>query len=181
MKHSFILIMILPFLWACSGGDTQMQGNGTGFVPSDSTLVQQSTSKNEVGNVAATKSDATITQGVVQHIDAAQFKATIFDFETQKQWLFKGKRPCIVDFYADWCGPCKMLSPTMDQLAKEYAGKIDFYKIDIDKEPELAQVFQVSSIPALLFCPQKDQPQMSAGLMSKEDLQKVITGFLLKK
>lgn len=180
MKSIIFVVVLLPFMWACSGGDTQMKEKGNGFVPSDSTLQQQTATKDQVEAVDESKNDASAARGVVQHITAAQFKSIVFDYETQKQWLFKGKRPCVVDFYADWCGPCKMLSPTMDQLAKEYAGKIDFYKINIDKEPDLAQAFQVSSIPALLFCPQKDQPQMSAGLMSKEDLQKVITGYLLK-
>ena len=87
----------------------------------------------------------------------------------------------LVDFYADWCGPCKMIAPILEELAKEYDGKIDIYKVDTEKEQELAAVFGIRSIPTLLFCPMDGRPQVAQGAMSKADFEKAIDELLLKK
>ena len=115
-----------------------------------------------------------------RHLTKAEFLAKVANFEkTPDRWEFLGARPCSVDFYATWCGPCRKLAPILEEIATEYAGKIDVYKIDVDKEPQLAALFGVQSIPTLLFCPMKNQPQIAAGFMDKETLQRAIKEVLL--
>jgi thioredoxin 1 len=129
---------------------------------------------------ANNKNAKTAEVAAVKQINATEFKNLIMDYEQNpKTWIFKGKRPCVVDFYADWCRPCKMIAPIMEELAQEYQGKIDFYKVNTDKEPELSGVFEIQSIPAILFSPKQGQPAMQAGAMQKADYQKIIHEFLL--
>lgn len=104
----------------------------------------------------------------MEHLTKETFLKKVFDYENSKEWKFTGERPCIIDFYADWCGPCKMVAPVLEDLAKEYAGKIDVYKIDTEVEQELASVFGIRSIPSILFCPKEGKPQMAMGAMPKE-------------
>ena len=109
------------------------------------------------------------------------FKQKVFNYEVNKQWKFEGNLPVIIDFYATWCGPCRQLSPRVEEIAKEYAGKIVVYKVDTDKEQELAQSMGISSLPTLLFIPVKGQPQASMGAVPKETLVKAINDILLLK
>lgn len=111
-----------------------------------------------------------------------EFLKKVANYEaTPQEWKFLGDKPCIVDFYADWCGPCKMIAPLLEELAEEYAGKIDIYKVDTEAEKELASAFGIRSIPSLLFCPMNEQPQMAKGAMGKQDFKKAINEVLLKK
>jgi len=111
----------------------------------------------------------------------ALFIANVSDFEKNPDsWAYKGTRPCVIDFYADWCRPCKMVAPLMESFAKTYKGQVDIYKVNVDRERELAELFGIRSIPTVLFCPLRDKPQMSQGALSKEDYDKIITEFLLK-
>ena len=103
------------------------------------------------------------------------FLAKVFNYEKNKEWKFEGDKPAIIDFYADWCGPCKMVAPIMEELAREYDGKIDVYKINTDEQQELAGAFGIQSIPSILFIPVGEQPQMAAGALPKETFKKVIT------
>jgi len=102
----------------------------------------------------------------------------VFDYENNKEWTFKGERPAIIDFYADWCGPCKMVSPILDELSKEYKGKVDIYKIDTEKEQELSSIFGIRSIPSILFVPMGEKPQMTSGALPKDQFIKVIKDVL---
>ena len=109
------------------------------------------------------------------------FLEKVWDFESNPQeWVYKGDVPCVIDFYADWCKPCKMVAPIMDDLAKTYDGKVKIYKVDTDKEKRLAQVFQIRSIPAVLFSPKEGRPMMQAGALPKDQYIKIIEDELLK-
>jgi thioredoxin 1 len=114
----------------------------------------------------------------MEHLTVSTFKDKIFDFESSKDWKFKGEKPCIIDFYADWCAPCKMISPILEEISKEYRGKIDIFKVDTQQENELAAVFQIQSIPSLLFIPLDDKPQMAMGALPKQALEQAITDVL---
>jgi thioredoxin len=104
------------------------------------------------------------------HITKAEFLKLVMDYEKNKDvWVFKGEKPCLVDFYADWCAPCKITSPILDDLAKKYAGRINIYKVDVDKEQELSAVFGVQSIPTFLFCPMEGNPTISSGIANSAD------------
>ncbi|MBX3043410.1 MAG: thioredoxin [Candidatus Kapabacteria bacterium] len=104
-----------------------------------------------------------------------EFIEKVFDFENKTEWEYVGERPVIIDFYADWCGPCKMLSPIMEELSNEYSGKVDIFKVDTEQEQELAGAFGIRSIPSVLFIPKNsERPQMSVGAMRKEDYKKAI-------
>jgi len=115
---------------------------------------------------------------MVEHLNEGTFKEKIFDYKNNKEWKFEGNIPAVIDFYADWCGPCKMVAPIMDELAKEFDGKVNFYKIDTEKEQELAGMFGVSSIPSLLFVPIDDKPQMAVGAIPKDGMKKAIAEVL---
>ena len=110
---------------------------------------------------------------------AQVFKDKVFDYTTKKEWDFQGERPAIIDFYADWCGPCKMVAPVLEELSEEYAGKLDIYKVDTEVEQELSAIFGIRSIPSILFIPMKEQPMMQAGALPKNVLQQVIEERLL--
>tara|TARA_B100000767_G_C19730949_1_gene521648 strand:+ start:1120 stop:1521 length:402 start_codon:yes stop_codon:yes gene_type:complete len=106
------------------------------------------------------------------------FLEKVFNYEKNKEWVFEGKVPAIIDFYADWCGPCKMIAPILEELSNEYAGKINIYKVDTEAEQELAAAFAIRSIPSMLFIPMNEQPQMSNGALPKQELQKLIQEVL---
>lgn len=107
------------------------------------------------------------------------FVDKVFDFEHEKEWKFKGDKPVIIDFYADWCGPCKMVAPILDTLAKEYAGKVDIYKVNTDEEQELSMAFGIQSIPSILFIPKEGKPQMAQGALPKQTLKQAIKEVLM--
>jgi thioredoxin len=116
--------------------------------------------------------------GIMQVLDSAGFKDKIFNWEEGGEWKFKGKLPAIIDFYADWCGPCRALSPILEELSTEYAGKIEIYKVDTEATPELAALFEVRGIPSLLFIPMDGEPAMATGLVPKPQLEKTIREIL---
>ena len=113
-------------------------------------------------------------------LTADKFKSDIFDYTTQKEWKYEGDKPAIIDFYADWCGPCKMVAPILEELSDDYAGKVDIYKVDTEVEQELSAVFGIRSIPSLLFIPMEGQPMMQPGALPKNAFEQVIEEQLLK-
>ena len=122
------------------------------------------------------------SNGKVIHIGKTEFVEKIYDYEKNPdKWIYNGNKPAIIDFYADWCGPCRMLSPTLESLAQKYKDKIIIYKVNTDKERELAAAFGITSLPTLLFIPMDKMPQVAQGALPKEDLEKAINDFLLKK
>ncbi len=111
-------------------------------------------------------------------LNTATFKTKVFDYEAQKDWKFAGDTPAVIDFYADWCGPCRALSPILEELSKEYQGHLTIYKIDTEASPELAALFGVRGIPSLLFVPKAGEPSMATGFMPKEQLKEAIKELL---
>ncbi len=114
----------------------------------------------------------------MENLTKETFKTKIFDFEVNEEWKFSGDRPCIIDFYADWCSPCKIIAPVLEDLANVYDGKVDIYKVNTDQEQELAAMFSIQNIPSILFIPKDGQPQMALGALPKSDLVKAISEVL---
>ncbi len=112
-------------------------------------------------------------------LTAESFREKVFDYLTEREWKYKGSLPCVIDFWAEWCGPCRMLAPIFEELATEYAGKVLFYKVDTDAEQELAMVFGIRSIPSLLFVPLSGKPQMAVGALPKPTLKEIIEKELI--
>ncbi len=114
----------------------------------------------------------------MKHLTKESFKKEVFDYEQNKEWKYAGEKPAIIDFYADWCGPCKMVAPVLEELEKEYNGKIEIFKVDTEAEQELAAMFGIRSIPSLLFIPKEGQPQMAQGALPKPTFEEVIEKVL---
>lgn len=112
-------------------------------------------------------------------LTADRFKEEIFDYTTEKEWKFKGNQPAIIDFYADWCGPCQMVAPVLEELSETYQDKVTIYKVDTEVEQELSAVFRIRSIPSILFIPMDKQPMMQAGALPKSALENVIETELI--
>ena len=115
---------------------------------------------------------------MVEHLTKESFLNKVFNFEKNKEWKFEGEKPCVIDFYADWCGPCKIVAPVLEELAKDYEGKIDVFKVNTEDEQELASAFGIRSIPSFLFVPSDGQPQMAMGALPKETFIKAFKDVL---
>ncbi len=115
---------------------------------------------------------------MIENLTKETFLKKVFNFEKNKEWKFEGDKPALIDFYADWCGPCKMLAPILEQLSEEYKDKIDIYKIDTEAEQELSAAFGIRSIPSMLFCPTDTEPQMANGALPKADLERIVEEVL---
>src|SRR5574344_2502640 len=151
----FIMIMMIAALFSTSCTSAKQK--------------QQTTNKQEAKKMNTTE------------LTLSEFKNKVMDFEKDPDnWNYKGDKPAIIDFYATWCGPCKATAPILDSLAEEYKDKIIVYKVDVDKEQELASMFGIRSIPSLLFIPMKGKPRMQVGAMSRKDMEEIIKTDLLK-
>jgi len=115
---------------------------------------------------------------MIEHLNTETFKNKVFNYETNKEWKFEGDKPCLIDFYADWCGPCKMVAPVLEELSKEYDGKIDIYKVNTEDQQELSAMFGIRSIPSILFVPKEGQPRMAMGALPKESFKKAFKDIL---
>jgi thioredoxin len=166
-KIGYLLILPVIFLMSCSGtGNSQ-----------DSSTASQATAQKVDGG--STK--ATATKGKTENLTAQTFKLKVMDYEKNPQaWVFEGDKPAIVDFYADWCRPCRMIAPILEELAVEYDGKINVYKVDTEAQRELASVFGIQSLPTVLFIPMQGKPSMQKGALSKEAYKQIIDDFMLK-
>lgn len=165
MKKLLFILFLIPFgiSTACNAKDTNENGN---------------TSNPESKVAGAEKATITLTK--------EEFKKKVMNYEINKEWKFEGELPCIVDFYADWCGPCRIASPILEEIAQEYKGRINVYKVDIQKDQELAGIFGVQGIPAFLYCPKEGGPRMSSGIgrsneETKQMFVQAINEILLKQ
>lgn len=116
---------------------------------------------------------------MAENLNKDTFQQKIFNYEQNQEWKYEGDLPCVVDFWAPWCGPCKMVGPVIEELSKEYEGKVNFYKVNTDEEQELASVFGIRSIPSLLFVPKDGQPKMAIGALPKEAMKEAIDTELI--
>lgn len=116
---------------------------------------------------------------MAENLTKQTFVEKVYDFENNPEWKYEGELPCVIDFWAPWCGPCRAVGPVIDELSKEYAGKVNFYKINTDEEQELAGAFGIRSIPSLLFVPKTGQPKMAVGALPKESMKEAIDKELL--
>ena len=106
------------------------------------------------------------------------FFEKVFNFEKNKEWKFEGELPCVIDFYADWCGPCKMVAPVLEELSEDYKGKVNIFKVDTEAQQELAAAFGIRSIPSILFVPKDGEPQMAQGALPKHQFEQIINDVL---
>lgn len=162
------IILISVAIVSCAGTSNKN--------PKKNTVTAQTTKNKVENNKNETKKMGTI------HLTKAEFLSKVANYEANPtQWKYLGDKPCIIDFYASWCGPCKTIAPILEDLAKEYDGQIYIYKINTEEEQELAAAFGIRSIPTLLFCPMGGAPQMTQGAMPKESFKQAINEVLLKK
>lgn len=117
----------------------------------------------------------------VVYLTTAQFRERVFDYKSEKEWSYRGNKPCVIDFYTTWCGPCKRLAPIMEELSQKYCDQVVFYKADTERERELAYVFGINSIPQVLYIPKEGKPMLLKGLYPKEEIVRIIDEFLLGK
>jgi thioredoxin 1 len=157
-KLSIILLSVVLFA-SCNNSSSK---------PNENTEVQ-----------AASVAEQPVAKPIV--LNEADFKTKVFDFTSGKEWKYAGDKPCVIDFYADWCKPCKMLAPTMDELALEYKDQVYFYKVNTDMSQNVSAYFNIDGIPAVFFIPTSGEPRTIVGLNPKEEYVKAIQEVLLKK
>lgn len=167
-RIAFISLSIMAFAFI-SCGDNNQSG-------------KEVKDNNTSGSETSATTQPSEEKGKVIHLTKAMFLEKVWNYEKNpNEWVYEGDKPCMIDFYADWCKPCRIVAPIMEELAEEYKNEIYVYKIDTQKERELAQVFQVTSIPRVLFCPAQGKPQMSVGALPKPSFVQAIEEVLLEK
>jgi len=180
MKKNWIIISIITVaffsIYSCSNVDTEKNEASI-----DKNMQLVANTDLNAANTEVTKEAENTPSGKPIHLTVESFKEKVFNYETNKEWKYNGNLPCIIDFYADWCGPCKRVAPILEVLAKEYEGKLVVYKVNTEEQRELAAVFGIRSIPTLLFCPVEGQPQAAEGALPKDAFKEVINNVLLKK
>ncbi len=163
----FTIIMTAVFLFAVASCDNSKNKSNSGIAETKLTTNTINTDKNMTKTIKLTRAD---------------FLTKVANYESNpEKWEYLGDKPCIIDFYADWCGPCKMIAPILEELAAEYEGEIYIYKVDTEAEQQLAADFGIRSIPSILFCPVGEAPQMAQGALPKDAFKQAIEEVLLKK
>lgn len=179
MKQFFLVFIISLSFFTVMNGCT---GNSDAKETENNENQENVTDNKQGGSLDAnneTTNKESETGGKVHVLTTKDFKEKIYDYSTNQEWTFLGDKPVVVDFYADWCKPCKMIAPIMEELAGEYGNNVIFYKVNVDNEQELSSVFGINSIPSILFVPgDGSQPQIATGAMAKEDYVKAITEIL---
>ncbi len=171
LLNTFLIISAVVFATACSNGEA-----------STNAKTEPATQKEVSAPSTVVVENAAPAKGEVVYLKTNMFIDQIFDYKTHtKQWVYKGDKPAIIDFYTDWCGPCKRVAPIMEELAAEYDGQIKIYKMNTEKEPEVAGIFGIRSIPSILFIPVKGQPTMYTGAYPKQHYIDLINEKLLTK
>ena len=115
---------------------------------------------------------------MTEHLTKDAFVTKVYDYEKNSEWKFEGEVPTIIDFWAEWCGPCKMISPVLDEIAKQYDGKLNVYKVNVDEEVDVASAFGIQSIPSLLFIPMNEKPRLAVGALPKANILKLVKDVL---
>jgi thioredoxin len=168
MKKIGYLLALIIFLFAGCNGTSEGENGGT-------------PANRSAGITKSGDNQTSSSSGKPEHLTEKTFKQKVMDYDKNpKQWVFEGDKPAIVDFYADWCRPCRMIAPYLEELSVEYAGKIDVYKVNTDEQRELATTFGIESLPTVLFIPMQGKPSSQMGAMPKESYKKIIDEFLLK-
>ncbi len=189
MKKIQLIIVSVFFIIGLVGCSNNSKAQKT---DDPATQIEQTSTDNEPATTPATQTTSNvqtiensngdpwskINPTKVNVINTQQFKELIFDYTKSQTWQYKADKPCVIDFYADWCRPCRMVAPIMEELAKEYNGEVYFYKLNVDYNREVAQVFGIRSIPSVLFCPVNGQPRMAVGAMQKEAYVQAIKEIL---
>lgn len=152
-----------------------------GFTACNSNAAEKASSNKQANDEkSSTTSSANKDEGNVVYLNEESFRNLVWNYnQNSKEWVYEGKLPAVIDFYADWCGPCKRVAPIMDKLAKEYNGKVIIYKVDTDANRQLSSVFGISSIPSVLFIPMNGKPTMQAGAMQEGQYKQIIEEFVL--
>lgn len=159
MKRIFVIIACAATIMACGGNKTQSKECGE--------CKTECSEKNECSKQECEKQECAQQAAGCIHLDTDGFTNKVADLS--KEWKYLGDKPAVVDFYADWCGPCKAISPILDEIAKEYAGELYIYKINVDNDPYIADAFNIQAIPTLLFIPMEGRYKVQTGGMSKEE------------
>lgn len=181
MKNTFLGLVFLSVVWLSSCGGSATPENKSESAITATSMTDKANTNNEAQPENNT-STASSGSGEVIQLTNAVFLEKVYDYKKDpKKWLYKGDKPCIIDFYADWCRPCKMVAPIMEELSGKYKGEVVIYKVNVDQERELAEFFGIQSIPTVFFCPANGDPQMAQGAMPKETYEKAITEVLLPK
>lgn len=179
MKKTLLSVMMLSMIWLSSCGNSS---NKVVTLSEKQTISRQIPDLNKSGNAENSELNSVLVSGQVVVLTKAMFLEKVYDYEKNPaKWSFKGDKACVIDFYADWCRPCKMVAPIMEELAEKYKGQITIYKVNTDNERELSQFFGIRSIPTVLFCPVNSDPQMTQGALPKDTFEKIISETLLNK
>lgn len=178
MKKTLFMLVISVLLIsvsACTAGDKSSKKESTPIKVSSKN--NKTTDKQTPAEADMEKADSHAEKDShegIEHLTALTFQQKVFNYKTNKKWKYEGSKPCIIDFYADWCQPCKKLAPIMEKLSREYAGEVIFYKVDTQNQKELSSVFGIRSIPSILFVPVDGKPQMAKGLLPERSIKKAI-------